>query len=147
MPRPYVTAALLCERVIQEKDESLTIVRVADKIQYQLQGVGGAVLPEGIKPVVPIQGVISIKSGPVTGEHAIKVFAVKPNGQRKEIFAHQVTFQGGDHGQNIIMNIGLGVEEDGLYWFDVVFDEEILTRIPLMIMPVQEQALQEKTAT
>jgi hypothetical protein len=39
-PRPYVTAALLCERVIQEKDESLSIVRIIDNIQYQLQGIG-----------------------------------------------------------------------------------------------------------
>ena len=39
-PRPYVTAAMLCEKVIQEKDESITIVRIADTLQYSVEGVG-----------------------------------------------------------------------------------------------------------
>jgi hypothetical protein len=142
--RPYITAALLCERVIQEKDGSLTIVRIADRMQYQLQTVG-AQLPEGMKPMVPIQGIVSIKSGPVTGDHKIKVVVERPNGNRKEILAHPVTFLGGDQGQNIIINLGLGVEQDGLYWFDVIFDEDVLTRIPLMVIPVQEQAPPEST--
>ena len=40
---------------------------------------------------------------------------------------------GKDHGQNLIVNMTLGIEEDGLYWFDVIFDDEVLTKIPLMV--------------
>jgi hypothetical protein len=140
-PKPYLTAALLCERVLQEKDGSLTIVRLADRIQYRIQGRG---LPEGIRPAINIQGLLSLKSGPVIGEHTVKLVMEKPDGARKEILAHPVKFQGKDHGQNIILNMGVGIDQDGLYWFDVIFNDETLTRIPLMITPLEESEPQEQ---
>jgi len=137
-PRPYITAALLCERVIQEKDESLTLVRLIDKIQYSLEGIG-VQIPTGIKPVVPLQGLISLKSGPITGHHKIKVVSERPNGERKDVFEHTFELLGKDHGQNIIMRINLGIDQDGLYWLDVLFDEEVLTRIPLIVSALPQQ--------
>ncbi len=137
-PKPYVTAALLCEKVLQEKDETLTLVRVADRIQYRIQGQG---LPEGIRPAVNIQGLVSLKSGPVTGDHRIRIVTERPNGDRKEAVAFPVKFLGKDQGQNLILNLTLGVDQDGLYWFDVMFDEELVTRIPLMVIPLEEQEL------
>jgi hypothetical protein len=65
----------------------------------------------------------------------------RPDAIRKELYAIPVKFLGEDQGQNVILNIALGVEQDGLYWFDVLFEEEVLTRIPLMVMPLQEQVL------
>jgi hypothetical protein len=139
-PRPYVTAALLCEKVIEEKDGSLTIIRIADRLQYRLDAInlpGG--FPQDVRPAVTIQGLVSLKSGLVTGDHVTTVILEKPNGTRKEIINFPFKFLGKDQGQNLIMNINLGVDEDGLYWFDVHFDGELLTRIPLLIMPLQEQ--------
>jgi hypothetical protein len=137
-PRPYITAALLCERVLQEKDESLTIVRVIDKVQYRLHSFGIPALPEGAKPIVAIEGLLALKSGPATGDHTIKVIVERPNGDRKDVFTFPVKFLGKDQGQTIILKMGLGIEMDGLYWFDVAFDDEVLTRIPLVVMPMPE---------
>ena len=47
---------------------------------------------------------------------------------------------GKDQGQNVILNIGLGVEMDGLYWFDVVLDDDLLTRVPLTITRTEAPA-------
>jgi hypothetical protein len=135
-PRPYVTAALICERIIQEKDESLSLVRIADRIQYRVEGV-----PAGLKPMIGVQGLVSLKSGLVTGEHVIEIVSEKPDGNRKTVYTLPVKFLGKDHGANVILNISLGIDQDGLYWFDVIFDEEVLTRIPLLVMPLQEQAV------
>lgn len=139
-PRPYVTAALLCEKVLQEKDETLTLVRIADRVQYTIQGV-----PEGVRPMVAIQGLVSIKSGPVTGDHTIKIVAEKPNGERKEVHSMPVKLLGKDQGQNIILNIGIGVDVDGLYWIEVVFDDELLTRVPLTIIRSEAAAQNART--
>jgi len=138
-PRPYVTAALICEKLLREKDETLTLVRVADRLQYSLQG-----FPAETKPMIQMNGLLSLKSGSVTGDHMIKLVSVKPNGQRWDAHSQSVNLLGNDHGVNIIMNINLGVDQDGLYWFDVLFDDEILTRIPLMITQIQapQQAVQ-----
>jgi hypothetical protein len=135
-PLPYVTAALLCERVLHEKDETLSLVRVIDRLQYAV--------PEGIKPMIQIQGLVSVKSGLVTGDHTIKIIAEKPKGDRKEVVNFPVKLLGKDQGQNLILNIGLGIEQDGLHWFDVLFDGELLTRIPLMVTPLPEETPKEK---
>jgi hypothetical protein len=143
-PRPYVTAALLCEKVILEKDEHVTIVRVIDKIQYQVQGVG-TILPPGIRPIVPLEGFVSIKSGPITGDHTVKVVVERPNGDRKDVFTLPVKLLGSDQGQNLILKVGLGIDVDGLYWFDILFDDEVLTRVPLTVTPTPEPEPQAQT--
>jgi hypothetical protein len=132
-PRPYVTAALLCEKVLQEKDESISLVRIADRLQYRFEGPG---ITPGLKPAIALQGFVSLKSGPVVGLHRISVVIERPAGDRKEAVSYDMNFLGKDQGQNIILTLGLGIEQDGLYWFDILFDEEILTRIPLTILPV-----------
>jgi len=139
-PRPYLTAALFCERVLQEKDESITVVRIADKINYGVQfippvGVTAQSPPLPMKPVIDIQGLISIKSGPVTGDHALKIVTERPDGQRRDVATHPVKLLGKDHGVSLILHLGLIAELDGLYWFDVLFDDEVLTRVPLIIIP------------
>jgi len=129
-PRPYVTAALLCEKVLQEKDESISLVRIADKLQYRFEGPG---VPPGLKPAIALQGFVSLKSGPVVGPHRVSVVIERPAGDRKEALSYEMNFLGEDQGQNIILNLSLGIEQDGLYWFDLLFDEELLTRIPLTV--------------
>jgi hypothetical protein len=133
---PYVTAALLCEKVLQEKDNSISVIRIADRVQYKLPEHG---IPVGMKPAVQLSGFIGIKSGPVTGTHQIKLTVERPNGDRKEIVTYPVDFLGKDHGQNLVLNFVLNADQDGLYWFDVIFNEIVLTRIPLLVMPLPEE--------
>lgn len=136
-PKPYITAALLCENVLEEKNGSLTVVRIADRVEFSSQG-----MPEGYKPMIVLKGLLSLKSGPVKGDFAMKILVIRPNGQQKgePIILPKVNFQGGDHGQNTILNITLGLEEEGAHWFDVYFEDELLTRIPLMVVKQQELA-------
>jgi hypothetical protein len=135
-PRPHLLVAVLCEKVLQEKDETLTIVRIVDRLQYRIEGSG---LPAGTTPMISIKGLIALRSGPVTGEHPIKIVGEKPDGTRKDLYTAGVNFLGKDHGQNIILDMGIGIDQDGLYWFDVFFDDELLTRIPLIVRPLTSQ--------
>ncbi len=138
-PHPYITAALLCDKVLEEKNGTLSAMRIADRMEYRLEGV-----PEGLKPMISICGLVCLKSGPVVGDHTLKVIVEKPGGDRKEAYSLPLKLMGKDHGQNVIMNIALGIEQEGLYWFDVLFDEDLLTRIPLMVVQQQAQVPQEK---
>ena len=141
--RPYVTAALLCEKVLQEKDESLTVIRIIDKLQYQVLGS----LPADSKPLIALQGLVGIKSGPVVGKHTLKIVGEKPGGSRKQLHELPLDLLGADQGQNIILNIQIGIDQDGLHWFDVIFDDEVLTRIPLVVTPLEQPLPQEQTKT
>jgi len=138
-PRPFVGAALICEKVLVEKDDSITLVRIADRFQYDMVGV-----PQGVRPLIPIQGIVRLISGPVTGEHMIKVVGENPAGGRRQLYQQALSFLGKDHTQNFIMNITLAAQDDGLHWFDILFDDELLSRIPLMIMPLSKQTPAEK---
>jgi Family of unknown function (DUF6941) len=139
-PRPYLLAAVLCEKVLQEKDDTLTVVRIVDRLQYRIEGPG---LPAGTKPTISIKGLIALRSGPVIGKHPIKIVGEKPDGTRKDLYITHIEFLGRDHGQNIILNLAIGIDQDGLYWFDVFFDEDLLTRIPLIVTPLSAQESEE----
>ncbi len=122
-PRPYILAALLCENVIEDKTGSLSVIRIADKVEFETQG-----MPEGYKPVI-----------------AIKV--MRPNGEQKgaPITLPTVKLLGGDQGSNTILNLNLGVEDEGLHWFDIYFQDDLLTRIPLTVVRKQEPPTQKQT--
>lgn len=129
-PRPYICAALFCENVLEEKNGSLTIVRIADRLEYEVHG-----LPEDAKPTLNLKGLLALKSGPVQGDCNVTITINRPNGKQGDpIIFPAFKLLGGDQGQNVILNISLGVNEEGLHWFDVNFNGELLTRIPLMVV-------------
>ncbi len=45
-----------------------------------------------------------------------------------------VQLEGEDRGANIVMEIHTKFELEGLYWFSVFFDDELLTRMPLRVL-------------
>lgn len=45
-----------------------------------------------------------------------------------------VFFEGQDRGVNVVLNINFAAEEEGIYWFDVLLHEQLVTRIPLRIL-------------
>lgn len=136
MEKPYITAAFICEKVLQEKDGVLTAVRIIDKVFLKLPPEG---LPGGAKPAIAVTGLLGLKSGPVVGEFDLKIGVTAPSGEKKqEVMLFRLQMLGGDQGQNIIMNVGLGIEQEGLYWFDVSLGDELLTRIPLLVVITNE---------
>lgn len=130
---PYLTAALLCDKVLEEKNGTLSVMRIIDRLEFQVADVPEINKP-GIKPAIPISGLISIKSGPMVGKAKISLDGVRPSGAKKRLMTYELDLKGGDHGQNIVVNMALGVEEEGLHWFEVLVGETVLTKIPLMIV-------------
>ncbi|HEV2245605.1 MAG TPA: hypothetical protein VGW37_03045 [Terriglobia bacterium] len=131
---PYLTAALLCEKVLEEKNGTLSVMRIIDRIEFQIGPGTPEVESLAIKPTIPISGLISIKSGPVTGKTRIYLDGVSPSGTRKRIMTYEVDLRGGDHGQNIIVNMVFGIGEEGLHWFEVLVEDALMTKIPLMVV-------------
>src|SRR5271166_3419843 len=81
-PRPYLTAAVLCERVLIEKDDSISAIRIADKLTLQLRPGG---LPADAKPLVAITLLVAVKSKEPVGESEIIVNAIRPSGEAKQV--------------------------------------------------------------
>jgi hypothetical protein len=141
-PRPYLTAALLCEKVLLEKDGSVSVIRIADRITLQMQGPPGtnlaglATQPSGIDPV-PIFNItclVALKSGPAVGDYTLRLRFKAPSGKEQaDPIEQPVTLKGKDHGQNCVIQLYIVAQEEGLHWIQVMLDDMELTRIPLVV--------------
>jgi len=142
-PRPYLTAALLCEKVLIEQDGSVSVIRIADRVQLQMQGppgvgLAGMAMPPGSGEPVPIFNLncfVALKSGPAIGDYTLRMTFLTPSGNVQGTpIEHNVKLLGKDTGQNLITQLYIAAQEEGLYWVIVTIDDMELTRIPLIVV-------------
>jgi hypothetical protein len=131
---PYIQVAALCEKVLQEKDGVLSVIRVVDRI---ISTAAGAAPPERMPPVpINLTALLSFKSGFVRGSYTMTLRTRTPSGRyMSPELAMPVLFEGDeDRGANLIVNVNLQADEEGLYWFDVLLGGRVLTRMPLRVV-------------
>ena len=123
---PYLQAALICERVLQEQDGVITAVRVIDRVFFFTDPDG-----QPLNPQHPVTFLITFKSGAARGSYTISVEREKPSAERSAVLQAPVFFEGEDRGVNVIVSAAFEPDQPGLYWFDVLFEGERVTRVPL----------------
>jgi hypothetical protein len=129
---PYVQAALICERVLDEKDGVLSIIRVIDRITIT---TSGAAPPKEMPPTtVTFVLLVTLKSGDFRGRFTLRMIPTTPSGKKLNEMSAGILLEGEERGINVVMNAQFQAQEEGLYWFDVVFEEQLLTRIPLRLI-------------
>jgi len=129
---PYLNAALLCETILQEKNETISIIRMVDRITLTAHA---SLSPETLPPMpIKLFALISFKSGNAKGRHTVKWITEAPSGIRSPEQLLPVLFEGDDRGVNLILNINMVVDQEGVYWFEVHLEDQFLTRIPLRIL-------------
>lgn len=129
---PYLIAALLCEAVLQEKDERISIIRMIDRVTLTAPAASS---PEVLPPLpLNLNALISFKSGSARGRHTVKWRIETPSGIKLPEQLLPVLFEGEDRGVNLILHINMVVDQEGVYWFDVLLEDQLLTRIPLRIL-------------
>ena len=141
---PYVAAALFCEKIIQEKDDITTIIRMVDT--YQLKHLKD--LPPGVQPMIQPSLLVTLKSGELTGKGEVAVSVSKPSGGKPtETMKIPVFLEGGVHGVNLITSLSIDVTEYGLYWFNILWNGALITRIPLQILKQEDQDSTKEAVT
>ncbi len=130
---PYVQAALFCERVLVEKDNVTSIVRVIDQVTHT---AAGPEPPEELPPFnYELQMLVMLKPGGATGRSTFTIVMEGPDGLKRELGSGTVNFVGGpNQGANLHIRLSPTFEQDGLYWFDVLLDNALMTRIPLAVL-------------
>ncbi|MBI4311974.1 MAG: hypothetical protein HY681_09345 [Chloroflexi bacterium] len=125
---PYVQVAAFCDYVLEDKQGSLSLIRLIDTLTHTERGPNA---PRDM-PSVPyaLKLVVSVKSGRARGRTEVKVVPELPSGENKEPLAVTVHLEGEDRGQNVIFNINMTFTLEGLYWFNVYCDDVLLTRVP-----------------
>jgi len=130
MPGPYVQLAVVCEKVLQERDGVLSLIRVIDRLSAVAPGPDAPPeLPEGL---LRVTYVISLRSGEARGRYPLTVGVETPDGQALPPQTLDVMLEGEDRGVNLILNLGVPALE-GLYWFSVTLNDQELTRTPFRV--------------
>lgn len=129
---PYVLMAVFCEKILQETDGVISVIRVVDRINIAPSGKDAPAQ----MPAIPLQlpTLLSFKSGFVRAKCQIHLRAESPSGKETTVASFPAFFEGDDRGVNLILNLGFQAEEEGLYWFSVYIEDDLATRIPLRIL-------------
>ena len=128
---PYIQMAGLCDLVLEEKTGVLSLIRIIDTITHTEARPDA---PAEMPPVTyPMKMVIMLKSGRARGRHELKIIPELPSGEVKSPLSRTVHMEGEERGVNTIINMVFTFTTEGLYWFNVYFDDSLLTRIPLRI--------------
>jgi Family of unknown function (DUF6941) len=123
--RPLVAAAFLCEKVLTEKDNVQTFVRVVDTL----------IAADGRpRPPFQIWLVVMLKAGQARGKYFLSLRVNSPSGKASPIGEELPVAMDNDEATvNVNALLTLDVQEEGLYWIDVLVDGAAVTRVPFRV--------------
>ena len=129
---PYLSAALLCEKVLDEKDGVKSAIRIIDRITRTQIGPNPSMEMEPFDYSVVL--LIKFKSGWARGVHTVKVQIAKPSGELTPEITNSVLFEGEeDRGIDIVGNMMIKLDQTGIYWIHVYLNDVKMTQIPLRV--------------
>jgi hypothetical protein len=68
---------------------------------------------------------VLFKAGFLTGRATITLRPMSPSRRQLPALTHQVHFEGEDRGAGLAITLTFIFEEEGLYWFDVLLNDEL----------------------
>ena len=133
---PYITA-LLCEKVLEEKDGIKTAVRMIDRVTHVRVGVDA---PSTLPPFdYQLTLLMKLTCGATRGLYTIVVNLLAPSGDSKELFQRAINFEGDDDRvADLVAQMKIRLDMAGVYWFEIFLDDrgkaELLTRLPFRVV-------------
>jgi hypothetical protein len=125
---PHLAIAVFCEKVLIEADQVVSLIRIVDR--FFVNGPTPELTPTPLSFFV----VVSFKAGFIRGKHRVKIVPVSPNGVELPSIESPQLFEGDDRGAMLAAQMTFLVQEEGLYWFNVYFEEELITKMPLRVI-------------
>jgi hypothetical protein len=128
---PYVRIATICERWIEEKSGVMSLIGIIDR--FTRTAVGTEV-PAEMEPFpLKINLVLLLDAGSVRGSHEITVKVEAPSGINKPLLTTTMHFEGPGTSLSLVLPGELTLSSPGLYWFHVLFEQRLLTKVPMQI--------------
>ncbi len=128
---PYLLMAVLCQNAQQDQYGSFSVINVLEQL---VAGTNDPNAPDEM-PTFRFQGhlAVQVAAGNSKGSHTLSIVPIQPSGKKLEPVGQRIQFKGIDHRATFISNVSMDIEEEGLYWFNVLLDDRVMTRIPLRI--------------
>jgi hypothetical protein len=143
---PLVRIAAVADRVLQEKDETISLIRIIDRFTLTLtQGDApeGSVVPPGVMPPsrLGLNVILSTVAGQARGARSITLGILRPDGTRSLGPNLEIECGQDIDAQNWVVQLTLQVVEPGTYWIEWECNGRLLTRVPLQIRYVRQLKL------
>lgn len=133
--RPYLMAALFCEKLLVDKDNVMSPIRIVDIIAVPKPGP----MPKPAEiPAILLTLLVAFKAGDVRGSRRLIIRMNVPSGKRRNLVDAQMEFLGDEKGAALRSPAPIDISEEGLYWYDVILEKSLITRMPLRVVHQQK---------
>lgn len=130
---PFLSAAVLCEKVLIEQDGIKSAIRIIDRVTRTVVGPEPPIEMEPWDYDVTL--LLKLKSGWARGVYPIRVEIAKPSGERTTPVTDSVLFEGEeDRGVDIVGNMRIRFTQTGIYWIYIYLSDELLTQLPFRVI-------------
>jgi hypothetical protein len=127
---PSLRIAALCERVLEEKDGTLSLIRLIDRLVITAQGTN---VPKELPPgQAPLTAVMSWING--LGNYEAKILVDFPDGSSFESMTVPFFLDSLDKIQNVIVRLVIPIKRPGIYWFNFMLGDQIKSKLPLRVI-------------
>jgi hypothetical protein len=129
MTVPYVAIAVFCADARQNPDGTLTLNDILDRLAVSDAAVR---LPQ----VASVVAVVAVRCRPPWGAHQLGLDVHEPGGAVRRLT--RIPVDTATEGENVarILRLDLEIHQFGDYWFDVGWDDQVVTRIRLSVVRV-----------
>ena len=130
---PYLSAAIICEKVLVEKDGIKSAIRIIDRVTRQAIGPNP---PHEMEPFdYETTLLLRLKSGRARGTYPLEIQLIKPSSESAVPLKQTILFEGEeDRGIDIVANMKIKFDLTGIYWFNIILNDVRLTRIPFRVI-------------
>lgn len=135
---PYLANAVFVEKILHEKDNSVSLIRIVDKIGVPSEPV--ASIPKGTWINIPIILYVSLKNGEFKGEAFIMVLITSPTGEQVPAGLQAVNFGTADRTHLVLNPVSFPWHGAGEYLVDIFIGNEFCTRTSLIIEVPDQRA-------
>ena len=132
---PRLRAAVLCEQVLEERDNVLSAIRIVDRMI--VRATGKKVPDELPATQGHIKALMSWVGG--LGQYEARIRVVLPNDQVIESSTMPFFLDSLERVQNFVTSIAFPIPKQGLYLFEFLLGDEVKNRIPLRVIYSREQ--------
>ncbi len=131
---PYLAAALLCEKVLQESNGVKSIIRIVDRAT-RTPPVGSDSASEMSPFKCDLFLYLRFKSGSARGAMRLQIKLVKPSGESPSPLQQMINFEGeDDRGVDIVTEMKLELDQTGVFWFHIILNDFEITRLPFRVI-------------
>jgi hypothetical protein len=134
---PYLKCGVICEQVLTEQDNVLSLIRIVDRFTITITGREPPdQLPQGIK----IMTIVMCWTGGL-GTHEAAFNIQSPGGETQpspQSWSFNLDALNRSH--SIILKLPVQIRRQGVYWIQFILNSEVKSRIPFQVI-YQKQRL------